>query len=111
MGERFTFTCEPCGYLVLVSGSGDAGMSICIQTILCFDCKVLMDIVAAATPAEEEELDIELIDQIEESQLWNVRMKCENDANHRWREWNSPDICPKCGGPMPQSPGPMELWD
>src|SRR5437763_16988547 len=111
MGERFTFTCESCGYSALVSGAGDAGEAICTQTILCFDCKVLMDIVTAATRAEAEELDLELLDKIEKFHLWKVRMKCENDGDHRWREWNAPDICPKCGNQMPQGLGPMMLWD
>src|SRR5437660_804169 len=68
------------------------------KTILCFDCKELMDVVAAVLSGFEKP-GMELTGESEENLLL-VRIKCQRGSNHNWREWNAPDVCPRCGNSM-----------
>jgi hypothetical protein len=110
LGEHFTFRCSQCGYSAEISGGSDAGYSFCTQTILCFECKELMDIVTAVVRGEQQ-AGMEITGEIADSPLLNVRMKCEKDSSHHWREWNSPDVCPRCNNPMSHDPNLITLWD
>jgi len=98
MGECFKFSCPVCGYAAEVSGGRDSGEGHCTQTILCFDCKELMDVVAAVLSGFEKP-GMELTGESEENLLL-VRIKCQRGSNHNWREWNAPDVCPRCGNSM-----------
>jgi Zn finger protein HypA/HybF involved in hydrogenase expression len=65
-------------------------------TILCEDCKDLYDI----------------IDGRHDPKKRQPKLRCPKSKNHKWREWNHPDKCPKCGTVLDiESGGPMELWD
>jgi ribosomal protein S27AE len=45
MGRTYLFECPKCGYSAKVSGQEDRGFTLCIQTIVCRDCKKLYDAV------------------------------------------------------------------
>ena len=47
MGCRYTFQCPACGYKAEVSGEGDAGFFAETTTIVCHDCRELLDIATA----------------------------------------------------------------
>ena len=95
----------------LVSGGLDGGDTFWTQTILCLECKELMDAVTTVRRGFEQ-AEMELTGEIdEECSAFVVRVRCENDPAHRWREWNFPDVCPRCGGPMSQDPHIGMLWD
>lgn len=115
MGKCFTFKCPKCQYSAMVSGGEDCGEVIWTQTILCLDCLEVMDAVAAVRRGSggEAEYAADLIGEVdEEASAVLVRIRCNKDRNHRWRAWNEPDTCPKCGTLMVRNPsGPVTLWD
>jgi hypothetical protein len=45
MGCRFAFQCPDCGYKAEVSGAADCGFVAATTTIVCHDCRELLDIV------------------------------------------------------------------
>lgn len=45
MGRSYHFECARCGYRAKVSGRSDRGLDLFIQTIVCWDCKQLYDVV------------------------------------------------------------------
>jgi len=67
-----------------------------------------MDVVSTVFSGSEEP-DMELTGEREEN-LLRVRIKCERDANHHWRKWNAPDVCPRCGNSMERGHW-TQLWD
>ena len=52
MGRTYLFECPKCGYSARVSGREDRGFTVCIQTIICRDCKRLYDAVVRLKVAE-----------------------------------------------------------
>ncbi len=80
------------------------------QTILCFGCRELMDVVSGVFPGFQKRR-MALTGKSDEDRL-EVRIECEKDAKHRWREWNAPDLCPRCGSPMLRDEhGEQICWD
>ena len=53
MGRSYWFECPKCGYRTKVSGRADRGLSFCVQTILCRDCKELYDAVTRLKVQDE----------------------------------------------------------
>jgi hypothetical protein len=45
MGRTYLFDCSRCGYRAKVSGKADHGFTVCVQTVVCLDCKKLYDAV------------------------------------------------------------------
>src|SRR5438105_15903009 len=52
MGRSYWFECAKCGYRAKVSGHGDRGLPVFVQTISCRDCKELYDAVVRARIAK-----------------------------------------------------------
>lgn len=100
MAVLCTIICVQCGYKALVAGGPSTGMVESRQTILCFDCQEVMDVVSGVFKGFQKR-HMELTGKSDEYWL-KVRIRCEKNAKHRWREWNAPDLCPRCGGPMSQ---------
>jgi hypothetical protein len=85
-------------------------MELGTQTILCFDCKELMD-VPKSIRAGAKWANPPLTGRIREG-FAEIKIQCERDPSHRWRSWTVPDVCPKCGSAMIQAPdGEYILWD
>jgi hypothetical protein len=45
MGRTYLFECPRCAYRARVSGRADRGFGVCVETIVCGDCKQLYDAV------------------------------------------------------------------
>jgi hypothetical protein len=60
MGRTHVFECPKCGHRAKVAGGADRGFRFAVQTVLCSDCKVLLDAVTelriTATPPLAETL-------------------------------------------------------
>jgi hypothetical protein len=53
MGRSYLFECSRCGYRAKVSGKPDRGLDFFVQTILCHDCKALLDAVTKLRVPDE----------------------------------------------------------
>jgi ribosomal protein S27AE len=140
MGRSYWFECPRCGYRAKVSGRADRGVSFCVQTILCRDCRELYDAVTRLkVPAESGGLAG--AGALHQARLPKVRptntppptfpsalsrlplagakrsrwlpfkLQCPVSALHRVRSWNDPDQCPKCGVFLEKGGLPYRLWD
>jgi len=140
MGRSYWFECSRCGYRAKVSGRADGGLSFCVQTILCCDCRELYDAVTRLRVPERLEAWGNF-GGLRQSRWLKARpritappsfqavlnrlprtggkrykwipfeIKCPVSASHRVRGWNDPDHCPKCGVYLEKSALPYRLWD
>src|SRR5262245_13393902 len=53
VGRSYWFECSRCGYRAKVSGRADRGFNFAVQTIVCRDCRELLDAVTGLRVAEE----------------------------------------------------------
>jgi hypothetical protein len=140
MGRSYWFECPKCGYRAKVSGRADRGVSFCVQTILCRDCKELYDAVTRLKVPEESSL-LGNSGALHKAKFSRARrnihppptfqsalsrlplagvkrtgwlpfkLQCPVSALHRVRSWNDPDQCPKCGVFLEKGGLPYRLWD
>ena len=84
MGSWYEFCCTNCGFEARTSGRRDMGMSAITQTIVCYDCRMLYDVMTGSWdfPLSPEETQRRLV--------------CRKDAKHRVSVWNHPGPCPVC---------------
>jgi hypothetical protein len=68
----------------MVSGRDDAIFAGHTTTILCLDCKELMDVMCGTFKGKK------------------VAIRCDRSRKHEWVRWESGGSCPKCGGRMKQ---------
>jgi len=133
MGKTYLFECEHCGYRAAVSGGGDAGELVKVQTARCRDCRILFDAVtglrAAARPAMPGRLakgratraqpPISLAAALNRlpprsstRRVWrSYPLQCPNEPSHRVEPWNAPGRCPRCGDHLEPSALPYRRWD
>lgn len=117
MGSTYNFLRSHCGYQADVSGTGDAGFSVCTQTILCHGCKELYDVPTAIIKSDYEQQifpDVKIIGEEKGvgPAFLLIAMHCPKDPGHAWSEWNCPDACPRCGSLISgHSDGFTTLWD
>ena len=137
MGRLYLFECENCGYRVKVAGSLAEGLEFNVQTILCFQCRELRDVVTAlkvpwppavgdatigaklkarvksAKPAPPFETVINRLPLTGRTRTrWQYfKAACPVSALHHVREWNQPDKCPRCGVFLERSAIPFRQWD
>jgi hypothetical protein len=140
MGRSYWFECPKCAYRADVSGRADRGVSFCVQTILCRDCKELFDAVsqvkvpdqplaqgllAGLRPAKSSNLFRSLkvapsfqsvLNRLPPAGVKRFRwlafkVQCPAFPWHRIENWNAPDRCPKCGTYLDQSVLPFRIWD
>ena len=140
MGRSYWFECAKCGYRAKVSGRADQGLSFCVQTILCRECKELYDAVTrlklpdepgglvsvagmhkarfpkprpqlTAPPTFQSALNRLPLAGVPRARWLPFKIQCPVSAAHRVRSWNDPDQCPKCGIFLEKSALPYRLWD
>jgi hypothetical protein len=140
MGRSYWFECPKCGYRAKVSGRADRGVGVCVQTILCRDCKELYDAVTRLRvvdqlsgsggagklhegrfPKARPAITVPPTFQSALSRLpllggkrtrWMpFTIQCPVSAIHRVRSWNDPDQCPRCGIFLEKGGLPYRLWD
>ena len=101
MGSSFEFKCDKCGYSACVSGGPDRGMVAYVETMVCLDCKELVDVLVAIEgrdgpvrdPSREEDFD-----------------RCPQCGGKSVTSWPKGRPCPKCGGPVARGEEVLH-WD
>jgi len=56
MGTHYLFGCSNCGYTAEVSGGKDCGFFATVRTMLCTDCRELVDVLIGIQGDEYENL-------------------------------------------------------
>lgn len=105
MGVRKHFTCPECGYEAEVSGGGDAGIEVVTQTVVCYSCSELMDLVVARRNRSAEDWT----DAFEEMESDGLP-PCKHCGSKNVEAWDEPYRCPKCGTSMEEGQT-RALWD
>jgi len=100
MGHWNHFVCKSCGYEASVSGGRDCGMMSVTQTIICHDCKKLVDVVISQLP-DGPWPDVPADHKID--------LRCPKRKKHKVEPWHGGGPCPKCGAPM-ESLGIAGFW-
>ncbi len=103
MGATYDFTCQACTYTAHVSGGHDVGMIAVVHTMICRDCRELVDVVTGQQGAEGP-----IGDPDHDNDL-GCCPKCEG---REVVEWTAPGPCPRCGELMDRSDGgAITMWD
>ena len=100
MGFCFEYKCTnpACGYASTVSGGKDFGFCGEVETMVCLDCKELMDVLVAEPAATP-------------SGLKPVERKCAECGGKNLKKFHSGKTrCPKCGSRLEKSKD-FNLWD
>jgi hypothetical protein len=101
MGAYYTFTCKGCGYEAEVSGGKDRGISASIQTLICKDCSIFVDVLVG-----HYDRDVRTRKEI----FIPETGKCPECSGSNLEEWKTDSLCPKCSGEMER--GEMfAIWD
>lgn len=101
MGCRFLLTCPGCGYSAEISGAPDCGFVSATETVHCFDCRELYDIITSQRASEKE------------NEPWVDQPRhCPEQEGHRIEEWTLPGPCPHCAHLVTQDNAQIAaLWD
>jgi len=100
MGFCFEYKCTnpACGYASTVSGGKDFGFCGEVETMVCLDCKELVDVLVAEPAATPPGLK-------------PVERKCAECGNKNLKKFHSGKTrCPKCGSRLKKSED-FNLWD
>jgi Zn-finger nucleic acid-binding protein len=140
MGRSYWFECPNCGYRANVSGRADRGLSFCVQTILCLDCKELYDAVSriripdqsgalghsaglrqakssnpsrslSVAPSFQSVLNRLPYTGVKRFRWLPFQIQCPVSPRHRVQSWNEPDQCPRCGIYLEKNVLPFRIWD
>lgn len=104
MGTQFEFTCQQCDYVAQVSGGADFGFVVETQTVFCFTCDELRDIVTRYRSVEQmSPRDRAELDQ-------NRLNRCPRCKEEELAAWNDGDPCPRCNGEVVRTRFIMD-WD
>jgi hypothetical protein len=93
VGLSRSHQCLACGYDALVSGGPDTGLACNTDTIVCFSCRTLHDVVTLERLEPYPGLD-GLVPVKE------LPLRCPIRKRHRVRPWRTGDPCPRCEGAM-----------
>jgi hypothetical protein len=133
MGRTYLFECEKCGYKAKVAGGATEGAEFTVQTILCYQCRELIDAVltlkvpwppavgdatvganikgktkAVAPPFAAV---VDRLPLAGRTRWQRFKLACPVAANHRVRVWNLPDKCPRCGVFLERGAIPFRQWE
>ena len=95
MGTKSLFRCIKCQYEAKVSGGKDCGFHAEIETMICANCRALVDVLVSLD-GKTSSSDIGLCPE------------CSARNVKSWDSMNKP--CPRCDGSMEQGPVIM-MWD
>jgi uncharacterized paraquat-inducible protein A len=103
MGTRYGFRCPECGYFATVSGGLDFGMVAVVRTMVCDDCKEVVDVLVGKYGEEGPTGDLR----------YDKDLKvCPNCHRRRVRPWSANRNCPRCAASMKLAhDSPKVLWD
>ena len=137
MGRTYLFECSRCAYRAKVAGGVASGARFTVQTLLCFECRELLDavislkvtlprltgdtgaatrltgkppILKAAPPLADVLNRLPLPARVR-SRWQRFKPVCPVSPRHRTREWKPPDRCPRCGAFLETNAIPFREWD
>jgi hypothetical protein len=128
MGRTFHFECPQCHYRAKISGGSDSGVHCEIQTVVCRDCRELLDVFTKARRRKEEknsravkfpgfyrpEIPPVILrnGSVLQGLVWQkYRLACPVAPKHQVEAWNAPGRCPRCGNFMEKEGMPTKIWD
>jgi hypothetical protein len=140
MGKTYLFACPRCDYRAQVSGRADRGFGLCVETIVCRDCKRLYDVVVRLRVGQKPEVRAptgqkkpngklvpafspenapsfssalnRLPSSMARSSQWvEFKKRCPVSPLHRIRSWIDPEKCPQCGTYLERAGLPYRIWD
>ncbi len=137
MGRSYWFECARCGYRAKVSGRSDRGINVCVETIVCRDCKELYDaVVRLKVPAGTSvnangsrfgsanawvagkhpptflaALNRLTVNGGRPFKWVQFPLQCPVIPFHRVQAWSDPDRCPRCGIYLDKNVLPFRIWD
>lgn len=126
MGKTYHFECPYCQYRANISGGADSGVHCEVQTVVCRDCRELIDVFikvrrrADASSAikfpgffRPEIPPVVLLEGPAGARLmWQTfSPACPAGSKHFVEMWNDPGRCPRCGCFMEKNGLPFRLWD
>ena len=101
MGSQSEFKCDKCGYIAHVSGGPDRGMVAFVETMVCADCKELVDVLVAIEGPDGPVKDPSRAEDFD---------RCPECRGKSVTSWPKERPCPKCGGHVSQGEEFL-LWD
>lgn len=101
MGACYQFTCPGCGYSAEVSGGRGVGMDAVVQTMICQDCRALVDVLIGRHGRDGPTGDVDYDKHLG---------ACPDCGGRHVVSWKQGEPCPKCSAKMKR--GSMTtLWD
>ena len=126
VGKTYQFECPQCHYRAKISGGADSGIHCEVQTVVCRDCRELMDVFTKVRRREggDEQIKFPGFFRPEippvilregkkgERLVWQkCVVSCPLDSKHRVEVWNDPGRCPRCGNFLERNGFPFRRWD
>lgn len=126
MGKTYHFECPYCHYRARISGGADSGVHCEVQTVVCRDCRELMDVyvrvrrradtgAAVKFPGffRPEIPPVVLRDGSAAGRLvWQkFSLACPAGSKHFVETWKDPGRCPRCGSFMEKNGFPTRIWE
>ena len=101
MGEEYSFKCDKCGYEAFVSGGMDFGFVAVTQTMVCYDCHKLVDVLIGSCG---------VVGKTGDPEIDPVIGLCPDCNGKNVSVWEESGPCLKCGGTMIKGELVL-LWD
>lgn len=126
VGKTYHFECPLCHYHAKVSGGADSGVHCEVQTVVCRDCRSLLDVFVKVRRRVVAGESIKFpgffrpeippvilrLGSTGAQLIWqNFTLACPVGRNHTVEPWNDPGRCPRCGNFMEKNGLPFRLWD
>ena len=125
VGKTYLYECPKCQYRAQISGGADGGLHCEIQTVVCRDCRDLLDVFTKVRRRDGEKEKIKfpgffrpeippamLRDSKPARLVWKkFAPACPVNAKHSVEPWNNPGRCPRCGVFMELNGLPFRIWD
>ena len=97
MGSAYSYKCtnSECGYETTISGGKDFGFCGEVESMVCLDCKELMNVLIAPAP-----------------KLKPIEPRCDECKGQNLKKFYSGRTrCPKCGSRLKKDPNSDIRWD
>ena len=97
MGSAYSYKCTnpECGHEATISGGKSCGFCGEVESMVCLDCKELMDVLTAHAP-----------------DLKPIEPRCNECKGKNLKKfYPGRTRCPKCRSKMKQDPDSMVMWD
>ena len=126
MGRTYEFECPHCFYRAKVSGGADSGVHCEVQTVVCRDCRELMDVFTKVRRREgapktikfpgffRPEIPPAILSGGTAGPRWvweKCKPACPVEPKHQVEVWKNPGRCPRCGTFLEKNGLPFRLWD